>query len=279
MTSRAIGAVACAAALAGATVAAASAPWRAAPDAGARTYRYEVHELTGGSVRGYRMDYRLRADGKGGVTADVIRTATFDGTAYTPAVVDAACAKAMNARPGEVASLSLFPLTAAQAKLGDAFLPDCAPPAVFFPLTDILNVVLIQSSDRFRVGALKTVGQSAPFAGFSTSLDRAGMAMAETASGGAVTLTSLDHGEATLDWKPEPAELDLTEGSGGQAIKLHGTEHFAFRLVIDARTGWLKRGETLSDDLDMAVALPNAPADKAPRVATRRMVSIVRTGG
>ncbi|HLY78724.1 MAG TPA: hypothetical protein VKQ70_05080 [Caulobacteraceae bacterium] len=256
-----------------------AAPWRAAPDAGAQTFRYEVRELSSGPTRGYRMDYRLRADRKGGLVAEIVRTATFDGKDFTPVTVDDACAKAMSARPGELATVRLAPLTVEQAKLGDAFLPSCAPGAVFFPLTDILNVALIQLSDRFHVGDLKRVGQTVRFPGFSTSLDRAGVAMAETSPGGEIGLTSLDQGAATLDWKPEPADLDLTENYGGQAIKLHGTEHFAFRLVIDARTGWLEHGETLYDNLDMAVALPNVPPDKAPRVTIKRVVSIVRLDG
>jgi hypothetical protein len=189
---------------------------------------------------------------------------------------DAACAKAMGAKPGRLATVRLSPLSVEQAKLGDAFLATCAPAAVFFPLTDILNIALIQSSDRFHASDLKSVGQANAFPGFSTSLDRAGIAMQESSDGGQVSLASLDDRHATIDWKPDVAKLDLVEQNGGQAVKLDGTEHFAFRLVIDARTGWLERANSLYDDLDMTVAVPNVPADKSPRVVVKRVVTIER---
>ena len=248
--------------------------WRSVPTAGTHAYRYEVHEINGPSTHGYRTDFRLKSDGKGGLIAEIAQSATYDGKTYTPVSIDAACAKAMGAGPGRLASVRLSPLSAEQAKLGDAFLASCAPAAVFLPLTDILNVALIQSSDRFHAADLRSIGQANAFAGFSTSLDRAGIAMQESSDRGQTSLASLEGGHATIDWKPDPAKLDLVEQNGGQPVKLDGTEHFAFRLVVDARSGWLERADSLYDDLDMAVAIPNVPSGTSPRVAIKRIVSI-----
>jgi hypothetical protein len=264
------------AALAVGAAVAAPTQWRATPTAGVHTYRYEAREIVSGATTGYRTDYRLRSDGKGGAVAEVVRSATFDGKAWTPVSIDPACAKALDARPGELATVRLYPLTAERAKLGDAFLATCAPAGVFFPLTDILNVVLIQSSDRFRANELKNVGQSADFPGFSTSLDRTGIAMSESSTGGSTSLASVDGGHATLDWKPDLARINMVEQHGDESVQLDGTEHFAFRLTIDARSGLLQHAEALYDDLDVAVVLPNIPPEKLPRLAIKRTVSISR---
>ena len=36
-------------------------------------------------------------------------------------------------------------------------------------------------------------------------------------------------------------------------MTLHGTEHWAFRIILDRRTGAILDAETLDDDLDLAV--------------------------
>jgi hypothetical protein len=190
--------------------------------------------------------------------------------------VDPACAAALHAKPGELAEVRLFPLTPEQAKLGDAFLPNCAPAGVFFPLTDILNVVLIQSSDTFHLRDLKKVGQSASFAGFTTSVDRPEISMTETSTGGSISLAGIEKGRALVDWKPDISKLDLVEkdaGGPGKPFTLSGTEHFAFRVQIDVKTGTLERADTLYDDLDMTVQIPGGQGP-SPRVAIKRIVSL-----
>jgi hypothetical protein len=262
---------------AGAALAAAPHP-RFTPNSGTQTYHYEERETTAAGASGYSTDFRLRAERSGRVLVEVMKSATFDGKAFAAVVVDPTCAAAMNARPGELAGLRLYPLDAERAKLGEAFLANCAPPGVFYPLTDILNVVLIQASDRFRAGELKTVGQAVDFPGFSTTLNRAGLAMSESAPGGRIALTGLADGVATLEWRPAVAQLHMDRQAGGRQVALSGSERFAFRLSIDARSGWLRRAETLYDDLDLTVVAPNLAADKAPRVSIKRAVTIVETG-
>ncbi len=252
-------------------------PWRTPTAAGVRSYRYEGREIAPGSTKGYRVDFRIRSSAAGAQVAEIIRSATFDGKTWTPVTIDPPCAVALHARQGELAVIALYPLSAEQAKLGDAFLARCAPAGVFFPITDILNVALILASDRFHLNDLRQAGQSAAFAGFSTSLDRLGVTMAESSDGGATSLASVDKDRAVVEWKPLPARLDLVERDAagpGKPVHLSGTERFAFRVVIDARSGALERADTLYDDLDLAVDVAGLPQDKLPHMAIRRTVSI-----
>ncbi len=251
-----------------------AAPWPTPAKPGAQVFRYEGQEAAPGSVKGYRTDFRLRTDHGGGVTAAIISSQTFDGKSWTTVKADPACLAAMGARPGELAMVRLYPMSPEAAKLGDAFLAPCAPAGVFFPLTDILNVTLILASDTFGVRKLAAPGDKASFAGFSTTLDRLGIQMAEASDGGEVTLVSMDKDQATLDWKPTPSKITLVEQAGGSAVHLSGTETFAFRLVVDRHTGALARAQSLYDDLDLAVAAPGLPVDKPPRLAVKRTVSI-----
>ena len=261
-------------AAASAASAAQAAPWPTPARPGVQVFRYEGQEAAPGSIKGYRTDFRLRTDHAGGVTAAIISSQTFDGRAWTPVTADPACLAAMGARPGELATVRLYPMSPEAAKLGDAFLAPCAPAGVFFPLTDILNVTLILASDTFGVRKLAAPGEKASFAGFSTTLDRLGIQMAEASAGGEVTLVSVGKDQATLDWKPAPSKITLVEQAGGSAVHLSGTETFAFRLVVDRRTGVLVRADSLYDDLDLAIAAPGLPVDKPPRMAVKRTVSI-----
>jgi hypothetical protein len=249
-------------------------PWPTPARADAHVFRYEAQEAGAGSTKGYRTEFRLRTDGKGGVVADVIASQTYDGKAWTPVVADRACRGAMGARPGELASVRLFPLSPERAKLGDAFLPACAPAGVFFPLTDILNVALILASDTFSARKLGAAGDKVGFAGFSTTLDRLGVQMVEASDGGEVTLVSVDRDQATIDWKPATAKITLVEQAGASAVHLSGTESFAFRVVVERSTGALVRADTLYDDLDLVVTVPGLAPDKSPRVVVKRSVHI-----
>jgi hypothetical protein len=255
-----------------AAAAAPAAPWPAPAKASAQVFRYEGREVSSVSTKGYRTDFRLRTDGRGGVVADIVSSQTYDGRAWTPVAVDPTCAEAMEARRGELASIRLYPMTSERAKLGDAFLAPCAPAGVFFPLTDILNVAVILASDAFSVRKLAAPGDKASFGGFSTTLDRLGVQMAETSDGGEVTLVSADRHLATIDWKPAPATITLVEQAGATSIHLSGTETFAFRVEVDRRTGALVRADSLYDDLDLVVAAPGLP--HPPRLAVKRRVAI-----
>ena len=90
-----------------------------------------------------------------------------------------------------------------------------------------------------------------------------------------MSLVSVQNGRVTMDWSPEPAELVLQEpGPQGEAINLQGTEHFAFRLEIAARTGALLRARTTYDDLKLIVVLPGVPEAQSPHEAISRTVTI-----
>jgi hypothetical protein len=89
-----------------------------------------------------------------------------------------------------------------------------------------------------------------------------------------MTLVSLDDRTAVLDWAPALADLDLVEHQGAQPLTLKGTEHYAFRVEIDQRTGVIVRAHTTYDDLDLLVQMAGLPADKAPRVKITRAVTI-----
>jgi hypothetical protein len=156
----------------------------------------------------------------------------------------------------------------------------CAPPALFFPMTDILNVALVQSSERFHIGELTAVGKSVSFPGFATSVDRPGLAMTESSDGGVIALTDVSGGRAIVTWTPTPSQLHLVQQVGaagaGQSVTLDGTERFAFRLEIDARSGVLERATTLYDDLDVAMTMADLPADQHPHMHIQRQVTIAR---
>ena len=249
---------------------------RPAAKAAAWTYRYEAREIAGDKVSGYNVDYRLKAERSGRITAVILKAETVDGETATPAKIDADCAKALGAKPGELAEIQLAPMTPERAKLGDAFMASCAPKAVFFPITDILNVTLIQASEAFHLSSLKAPGDTAAFDGFDTSFERLGMHFAETSEGGRIAFADLKGGRAYLDWVPTPSRLEIVQGAGASAMTMKGTEHFAFRLEIDAKSGALEKAWALYDDLDMKVQVPGAPADKLPVVKLRRTVTIAR---
>jgi hypothetical protein len=245
--------------------------YRTTPAPGLRRYVYQVTEtVVGGPVHGYRTEFDLETSG-GAIYAIVRKSAVLDGT-WKPVEPDAPCRAAMHGDATRLARVKLSPLAPEAAKtLGDSFLAMCAPPGVFFPLTDILNVAIIPISQRFRAAELRRVGQSLSYPGFEAAFDRSGVAIRETSSGGEISLASLDAQRAVLDWKPALADLDLVEGANKPPVTLKGTEHFAFRVEIDRKTGAIRRAVTTYDELDMKVV--GAP-DSVPHVRIRRAVTI-----
>ncbi|THD82515.1 MAG: hypothetical protein E7812_01315 [Phenylobacterium sp.] len=247
------------------------------PQAGERLYRYEVREVRPGATEGYSMDYRLRTEPGGGVVAVILRAETVAGETRTPVRLDPACATALHAEPGELAEVRLHPLTPELAKLGEAFLALCAPPALFFPLTDILNVTLIQASDVFHIDRLGPKTRTAAFAGFSTHLRRPGIEMTESSDGGQISLADPVAGRVLVDWAPTLSRLELIQGDSatpGGPVALNGTERFAFRLEIDPRSGVLEHAYALHDDLDLQMTPPGAA--QPLRLQVRREVDIRR---
>jgi hypothetical protein len=246
------------------------APYRQVPAPSVHHYVYQATETAaGGPLHGYRTEFDLEYSG-GAVTA-IIRSATVvDGNSSKPVELDAACRTAMHGDATSLARVRLMPLPKAAKPLGEPFLSMCAPAGIFFPLTDILNVVLIPST-HFNAPGLKTVGQSLPFPAFDAEFDRAGIAIKETASGGEISLVSVDPNRTVLEWKPALADLEIFEHSNKPSIRLRGTENFAFRTEIDRNSGTIIRAATTYDDLNMKIV--GAP-DSMPNVKIVRAASI-----
>jgi hypothetical protein len=266
------GAVAAASLLAG-TAGWAGPPFRQAAAPGVHHYRYTVVQTINHSEqRGYRVDFDLASAADGSVDAILLSSEALAGGHWTQTIVDPACRSAMHGNADSLARARLWPLApAAAAHMGNDFLDTCAPGGVFFPLTDILNAVVIPISPSFGTGALRRQGQSVHYAGFTAAFDRAGEGLHEVADGGEVRLAALDRRQAVIDWLPQTAQLDLVERSGPSPVTLHGTEHWSFRIVLDRRTGVLLDAHTLYDDLDLTVV----GARGAPHVPISRMVTIV----
>jgi hypothetical protein len=244
------------------------------PTPGTRGYTYTVIETVNGGQLGYRMAFDLVTDDAGATDALILSAEeTSDGKTFHPVVASDACKTAMHAPSEGVARVRLWP-PGGNVGLGPDFLDTCAPAGVFFPLTDILNVVVIPFSQRFAVQNLHRPGDKGQFAGFSANYDRAGETLKQITPGGEVTLVSLSNQQAVIDWSPAPAELDLTNQVNGQPVNLTGLEHWAFRLTLDLRTGALIEAHTPYDTLDLVTHMAGVPADKAPPVKITRTVEI-----
>jgi len=208
---------------------------------GTYAYRYEAQERVNGAPQtGYRTDFDLRVAKDGGVEA-VIRAAehTSDGKSWSDAVVDPACRAAMRGSHEALAVVRLWPVERAADPLGSGFLDLCAPDAVFFPLTDILNVAVIRLSSRFKADRLKRVGDKVRYDGFEVAFERGPMAFHEVSRGGEIALSRGAGRGVLLEWSPDIADLTIRRGQPGAAVSLVGTEHFGFRLELDRRTGAL----------------------------------------
>jgi hypothetical protein len=253
-------------------------PFKTTPSAGTRHYRYTAVERNPNQPEGrYRVDFDLVTDAKGGVIAVIRKAEQGRGESWTTPTVSAECKAALHGNGETLARIRLAPLSVAAAdSLGEPFMAMCAPPSYFFPMTDILNVVLIQTSPVFHINDLTDVGKGVRFDGFKTKLDRLGTGIAAASPGGTITLAALDEHAATVDWAPDPMQLTLTVHANGNTpeMTMAGTERYAFRAEIDRQTGALRRAVTTSDDLDLVVNVPNAPADKLPHVAVSREVAI-----
>jgi hypothetical protein len=208
----------------------------------------------------------------------VLRKAeSASGDVWSTPTVDAACRKALHGHGHELARVTLAPVSPeVAASLGDAFMAMCAPAAYFFPITDVLNVTVIQTQPTFHLAELTGAGMSARYDRFETRLDRLGVAIVAASPGGRVTLSALDGHTATVDWTPEPMQISIVRhaAAGAPEVTLRGEERFAFRLEIDPASGALRRAATTGDTLDLVVTMPGVPADKAPHIAITREVTI-----
>jgi len=134
---------------------------------------------------------------------------------------------------------------------------------------------VIPVASKFHAADLRRVSDEARYEAFTGAFDRGQDHMKEVANGGTVKLMSLDRGQGVIDWAPELADLTLAEhGPQGQPIGLQGTEHWAFRLTLDRRSGALVRAQTTYDDLDLAMTMAGAPPGGLPRLKIARVVTI-----
>lgn len=258
----------------------ASAPFMTPPAPGIGRYVYASTETQAGKSEGrYRMVFDLETSQDRVITALVRSAEEMSDGAWRPAVIDDSCRTMLKAGQGEIARVALFPLTPEAAALGSAFMADCAPAALFFPMTDILNVALIFSSPEFGAAGLARPGDSKRFDEFATRFDRLDTAMDARSPGGEIALSALEQSRAMLTWSPDPMELTIVKrgvrgaGPGGE-VKLRGEERFAFQVEVDRRTGALIRAATISDVLSMTVEIAGLPPDRAPRVEITRAVTI-----
>ena len=256
---------------------AADAPFRTAAMAGVRHYRYQSLERAQGQPdKRYRVDFDLATGADGSVTAVLLKAEAAVGDGWSTPVVDKACRQALRGRGRPLARITLAPLSPEATTLGAEFMAMCAPAAYFFPVTDILNVSLIQTQPKFHLVDLKAKGASARFDGFDTKFERLGVAIAASSPGGEIKLSALDTQSLTVDWAPDPMQIEMvhrkTENSPEMTLK--GVERYAFRVEIDPVSGALRRAATTADDLDLLVSMSGLPPDKAPRVAIAREVTI-----
>ncbi len=261
------------AALAGATFKSSAVP-------GTRHYRYTSLERAQGQPdKRYRVDFDLITGTDRGVVAVIREAQSATGEVWSTPTVNAECKKALHGGGRTLARVTLSPISPEAAKsLGEPFMATCAPAAYFFPIADIVNVSLIQTSPRFHLSDLALPGASARFEGFDTKLDRLGISMVASSPGGEIKLSALTEHTATVDWSPDPMQLTIVHHAeqGSPEVTLSGVERYAFRLEIDARSGVLRHAATITDNLDLVVSMPGLPADKAPHVGITREVTIER---
>ena len=251
--------------------------FRTSATPGVRHYRYQsVERAQGQPDKRYRVDFDLVTGPDGSVTALLLKAESASGDTWSTPSVDKDCRQALHARGRELARITLAPLSPEAATLGVEFMAMCAPAAYFFPITDILNVSLIQTQPKFHLDDLSAMGASARFEGFDVKFERLGVAIAASSPGGEIRLSALDAKLMTVDWSPDPMQIQIIHRKAEETpeVSLSGVEHYAFRVEIDSTSGALKRATTTADNLDLMVAVPGLSPDKAPRLKIVRDVSI-----
>lgn len=240
------------------------------PVAGTLPYRYvAIQKMPDQSEQGFRMDYDLVSDGKGGLIAVVRRAEHGKPDNWVEAEVDDDCRSKLHAGPGELARITLAPVApAVAASMGEAFMATCAPQDIFSPMTDILNVAQVQFAPQFGLSHLAKAGDTRRFPAFAVKIDRFDIAAALASPGGVTTLSALAPDRATIDWVSDTMTVDiLMRGAmSGADITLKGTENFAFRILIDPRNGALLGATTPTDKLDLTMTLPGGFSQPMPIV-------------
>lgn len=242
---------------------------RWAPGAGTHSYRYEsITTVPGAPGNGYRIDYDLVSDGKGGIVAVVTGAWYKEGAPeWSDAEIDDACRKSLHAEGKELARITLSPIDPKTiGTLGPDFIAECAPADIFFPMTDILRVALVQVAPEFGIATLTKPGQNSRYPGYATKTERLDTAIDITSTGGTITFTTLVPGKATLDMVSDPMKLTLIHrrAYSGADVTLTGTETSGFRIDIDPATGVLLSASSTGDKLDVTMSLPGDYSQPLP---------------
>jgi hypothetical protein len=238
-----------------------------------RVYRYEAEEMRGARTQAaHRMDFSLERADDGSLKAVVLGLDVIDdGGKWRPLDADEACRRAMHAPPGALAAVTLWPTR--EDPLGPAFLDACAPSDLFYSLTDLLNVVIIPMAPQFDTTGLRRPGDAARLPGFTAHFARYRRRFDEASPGGELVLVSHTPRETIVDWRPDPARLEIEEG-GSTTSRLEGSEHWAFRVGFDTHTGVLRWAEATADDIELDVHAPPSDPTPAAHLSLTRHVRI-----
>ena len=268
-----------AAALALVTLAApASAQIRWAPNAGTHSYRYEsITHVPNAPGSSYRLDYDLASDGKGGIVAIVTGAwhRERDSGEWSDAEINDACRAKLHGQGTELARVTLSPVPLDQLQgLGPAFMDECAPGDIFFPMTDILKLALVQLAPQFHLAELAKPGDSRRFDGHKTGLERLDTAVSIDSPGGTIRLVALAPERATIDFAPDPTAITIIHrrAYSGADVTLTGTDSMGFRVEIDPRTGALLSAAASQGALELTMSLPGGYSQP---LAVTHEVSIV----
>ena len=236
----------------------------------AGTVRYNLveREINGGQEKSVTYTLDLVTGRDGGVTALIENAVDKDGK---PLEITADCRTRMNAPPGGLATIKLWP---AAKDLGPTFLDLCAPADLFHAMTDMSNIILIRTAPPFGGSRLAKAGDKRTFDGFKAQWVRGGEEGAVATPGGIIALTAFDETKAVVQWQPAPMTVNLTITAPNGTMKIAATEDFAFELTIEAPSGVLIEARTLHDYLNGTILLPNVPADRAPKLVSRREVML-----
>lgn len=239
------------------------------PEAGTHGYRYETTTTVPGAPgNGYRLDYDLVSDGKGGIVAVVIGAWHRAGAPeWSDAEIDDACRTALHGQGKEFARVTLSPISPATVgNLGPEFMAECAPADIFFPMTDILRVALVQVAPEFGMAKLTKPGQSGRYPGYVTQTERLDTAIDIKSTGGTITFAALVPGRATIDMISDPTPLTLIHrrAYSGADVTLTGTETSGFRIEIDPATGVMLGATSTGDKLDVTMSLPGGYSQPLP---------------
>lgn len=244
------------------------------PEAGTYPYRYEtVTTVPDAPGQRFRIDYDLVSDGKGGVVAVVKAAAAGEGKdGWAEIEVDQACRTALKGQGAELARVTLWPLSSEViATLGPAFMADCAPTEIFFPLTDVLNLTLVQFAPRYGLSTLAKPGDTRPVPGEKIRFDRLDTVLDAESPGGTITFAALTPSRATIDWASLPVKVKMVHrrAYNGADVTLTGTDSSTYRLEIDPRTGVLLGAVSTDSRLDVVMSLPGDYTQ--PLAITREM--------